>query len=74
MEPHHHPPVWLAALIPIIIVIAICDGVMKCIGMWKSARNNQLAWFICLAVFNTACILPTIYLLSFQKDRNVPQK
>jgi hypothetical protein len=35
--------------------------------MWKSARNNQLAWFICLAIFNTAGILPIIYILCFQK-------
>jgi len=69
----HHPPAWLAVLIPILIVIAICDGVLKCIGMWKSARNNQLAWFICIAVFNTVGILPIIYLTCCQKDRNPPR-
>jgi hypothetical protein len=26
-----------------------------------------LAWFICLAIFNTAGILPILYLLCFQK-------
>jgi hypothetical protein len=35
--------------------------------MWKSARHNQLAWFICLAIFNTAGILPILYILCFQK-------
>ena len=29
--------------------------------------HNQLAWFICLAIFNTAGILPIIYILCFQK-------
>ena len=38
--------------------------------MWKSARNNQLAWFICLAIFNTVGILPIIYVVWCQKDRN----
>ena len=42
----------------------------KAIGMWKSARNKQLAWFICIAVFNTVGILPIIYLALCQKDRN----
>jgi len=38
--------------------------------MWKSARNRQLAWFICLAIFNTVGILPILYLVFWQKDRN----
>jgi hypothetical protein len=40
------------------------------IGMWKSARNKQLVWFICIAVFNTIGILPIVYLTLCQKDRN----
>lgn len=63
-------PTWLAVLIPIVILLALWDVVWKLIGMWKSGRNNQLAWFICLAIFNTAGILPIIYLVWCQKDRN----
>lgn len=66
----HHFPVWLGLLIPFLILIAIWDGVWKAIGMWKSARNHQLAWFICIAIFNTVGILPIIYLTCCQKDRN----
>ena len=66
-----HFPVWLGVLIPFLVLIAIWDGVWKCISMWKSARNNQLAWFVCLAIFNTAGILPIIYLLCCQKDRSI---
>jgi len=58
---------FLVVLLPIIIAIAIWDGVWKLIALWKSARNNQLAWFICLAIFNTAGILPIIYILWCQK-------
>jgi len=65
-------PVWLGVLIPVIVLIAIWDGVWKAIGMWKSARHNQLAWFICIVIFNTAGILPIIYLVWCQKDRNQP--
>ena len=62
--------VWLGVLIPVLIVLALWDGVWKVIGMWKSARNNQLAWFICIAIFNTVGILPIIYVVFCQKDRN----
>jgi len=66
----HEFPVWLALLIPVIILLALWDGVWKVIGMWKSARNKQLVWFICIAVFNTIGILPIVYLTLCQKDRN----
>ena len=51
----------------IIVLAAIWDGTSKLIALWKSARNSQLAWFICLAVFNTLGILPILYILLFQK-------
>ncbi len=71
MSPHVDASVaWLGLLIPVLILIALWDGVWKVIAMWKSARNNQLAWFICIAIFNTVGILPIIYLLACQKDRN----
>jgi hypothetical protein len=50
-----------------IVLLAIWDGVWKLIALWKSARNEQLAWFICLAIFSTAGILPILYILLFQK-------
>ena len=57
----------LGLFIAAIIALAIWDGVWKLIALWKSARNNQLAWFICLAIFNTIGILPILYILCFQK-------
>jgi hypothetical protein len=50
-------------LIPVIIIVAIWDSVWKLIAMWKAARNNHLAWFICIFIFNTMGILPIIYIL-----------
>jgi hypothetical protein len=52
-----------AWLLPIIIVFALWDAIWKLIGMWKAGRNNELAWFICIAIFNTMGILPIIYIL-----------
>jgi len=57
----------LIGFIAVIIVLAIWDGVWKLIALWKSARSDQLAWYICLAIFNTAGILPILYILFFQK-------
>jgi Family of unknown function (DUF5652) len=57
----------LAVFIAVIVLLAIWDGVWKLIAMWKSPRNNQLAWLICLAIFNTVGILPILYILLFQK-------
>ncbi len=65
-----HFPAWLGALIPLLVLLALWDAVWKTLGMWKSARNNQLAWFICIAIFSTVGILPILYLSFFQKDKN----
>ena len=56
----------MVLIISVVVLLAIWDGVWKLIAIWKSARNNQLAWFICLAIFNTAGILPILYILLFQ--------
>ncbi len=58
----------LVAFVIVIILLAIWDGVWKLIALWKSARHDQLAWFICLAIFNTVGILPIAYILFFQKN------
>jgi predicted permease len=68
------PAPWLALIITLIVVLAIWDGVWKLIALWKGARNDQLAWFICLAIFNTAGILPILYILLFQKKATPVEK
>jgi len=57
-------------LLLIFLILIIWEVIWKAIGMWKSARNNQLAWFICILIFNTAGILPIIYIIFFQKKHN----
>jgi hypothetical protein len=56
-----------AWFIPLLIIVSAWDIVWKLIGMWKAARANQQAWFICIAIFNTLGILPIIYLLTHKK-------
>jgi len=38
----------------------------KGIALWKAGRHNQLYWFIALLIFNTAGLLPILYLALFQ--------
>ena len=65
------PEIWVC--IPyIIILLVVWELVWKFIALWKSARNNQLGWFICIAVINMVGILPIIYLLTHKKN-NKPE-
>jgi hypothetical protein len=59
-------PAWLIA---VIVVIGLWEAVWKAVAMWKSARNNQLAWYVCLLIFNTAGILPILYICCFQRKK-----
>ncbi len=52
--------IWL---IPLIIWGVIWKG----IGLWKSAKNNQMGWFIAIFLLNTIGILPILYIKFFQK-------
>jgi hypothetical protein len=62
----------LSWLLPVIIILAIWDAVWKMIGMWKAGRNNHLAWFICIAIFNTIGILPIIYIIIQKNKKDKP--
>lgn len=57
----------IATLIPLIIIVALFEAIMKGIALWKCGRQNQLVWFVFIFIFNTAGILPLIYLLFFSK-------
>ncbi len=70
MEQQIHSMLWW--LILTIAIVAIWDAVWKLIAMWKAARNNHLAWFTCIFIFNTIGILPIIYILIYKdKSENV---
>jgi len=53
----------------LILLLVLWDIIWKVIAMWKSARNNQLGWFICIVLFNTIGILPIIYILLDMKKK-----
>ncbi|OYT31731.1 hypothetical protein B6U93_03080 [Candidatus Woesearchaeota archaeon ex4484_78] len=58
-----------SAILTGIILLSIWTMIWKGIALWKAGRNNQLAWFLAMFIFNTAGILPIIYLAGFQKKK-----
>jgi len=48
-------------IIPILALIVIMI-VVKGLALWKSARLREKRWFWIMLIFNTAAILPAIYL------------
>lgn len=58
----------LETLLIILAVIAIWDGIWKLLAMWKAAaKKKSVLWFVILAIFNTAGILPILYIYIFSK-------
>ena len=51
----------------LVVIIAIWDSVWKLIALWKAGRNNELGWFICIALINTLGIIPIVYILMNKK-------
>jgi len=61
---------FILPLVAFFVLLAIWEIVWKAIAMWHSARRGQKAWFIFILIFNTAGILPIIYLIVY-RDRQV---
>lgn len=57
----------VALTMAVVVLISIWDLVWRAFGLWKSARNKQVIWFVALLIFSTAGILPIVYIYFFQK-------
>lgn len=60
---HQLTPAWAVLL----IVLVAWELVWKGLALWRSARNDQPAWFIVLLIVNSVGILPIIYLLTHRR-------
>ncbi|MFH1399795.1 MAG: DUF5652 family protein [Candidatus Woesearchaeota archaeon] len=63
------PNPLLPVLVSFITIVVLWELLWKGIALWKSARSNQMVWFIFLLIMNTVGILPIIYLAFFQKRK-----
>ncbi len=59
----------LSWLLPLLLFLCLWEAVWKIIALWQSARNNHLAWFICIALINTIGILPIVYIIKHRKKK-----
>ena len=46
-----------------LLALAIAELILKGFAMWRAAQLKQLIWFIAILIFNTAGILPVVYLI-----------
>ena len=51
-----------------VAVVLLIDLILKGFALWRASRNKHHVWFIILLVFESAGLLPLIYLLWFTKD------
>ncbi len=58
-----------ASMVTIIIVLAIWEMIWKGIALWHAGKRKQLTWFVFIFIFNTAGILPIIYLILNRKKK-----
>lgn len=61
-------PGLMAALLPLVLVVAVWTLVVKGFALWHAARNGQKEWFIALLIINTLGILEVVYLVWFRSD------
>ncbi len=64
-------PAWMTGWVILLLLLWILPW--KAVALWKSAGNKQLAWFICIFVFNTLAILEIIYIFGFSKKKSQPE-
>jgi len=66
------PRAFVESIMLLIILLAIRDMIWKGIALWKAGKQKKLARFVCIFIFNTAGILPIVYLIFFQtKEKTI---
>ncbi len=53
----------------VIGVLLTWSLIWKGVALWKSARNNERAWFVAILIINTVGILEIAYLFFFAKQK-----
>ncbi len=51
----------------LLFLIVIWTLAWKGLALWKSARKNQMIWFVVLLIVNTLGILEILYIFFFSK-------
>ncbi len=51
-----------------LLIVLLIDITLKGFALWRASRNKHKIWFILILIFESAGILPLIYLLWFTRD------
>ncbi len=54
----------------VLVLAVVWSAVWKALALWKSARNNNLGWFVVFCMVNTLGILEILYIYVFSKKCN----
>ncbi len=57
---------WIVILILVLVAWSLA---WKGVALWKSARNDQTAWFVVMLIVNTLGILEIVYIFAFSKKQ-----
>ncbi|NWG03641.1 MAG: hypothetical protein HXY44_12390 [Syntrophaceae bacterium] len=55
----------------LLLLAVLWTLIWKGVALWKAGRNYQKVWFIAMLIFQTLGILEILYILFFQKDKNL---
>ena len=66
VQPATAPVITLGMALLLLLIIR--EMVWKGIALWKAGTKKQMAWFVCMFIFNTAGILPILY-LAFRQEK-----
>jgi hypothetical protein len=58
----------------IITLLATWELIWKGFALWKAGRKNDKLWFILILVFNTAGILPIVYIFLVSKGKQTDKE
>ncbi len=61
---------FVSSNLVIILLLAVWSLYWKGLALWRSARNNQLPWFVALLLINTLGLLEILYVFALAKDKN----
>ena len=60
-------PGWAAGSAILLVLAMLWTLPWKGVALWKSAKKNQLVWFIVFLIVNTLGILEILYIFIFSK-------
>ena len=56
----------------VVLLLVLWTLPWKGVALWRAAGNKQLAWFVCIFIFNTLAILEIIYIFGFSRKKPEP--